>query len=57
MTKQRICPKCKSTDVSPNLSSQAVAIGTFQNEYICNKCGYESMFFPEIETKKTKKKQ
>ena len=57
MTNQRICPKCKSTDVSANLSSQAVAIGTFNNSYICNKCGYESMFFPEIETKKTKKKQ
>ena len=40
------------------MSSLSVAIGTFQNEYRCNKCGFESMFFPEIEMKKknTKKK-
>jgi hypothetical protein len=62
MTKQRICPRCKSMDVSADMSSQAVAIGTFNNSYICNKCGFESMFFPEIEitekkqTKHTKKK-
>ena len=50
-----ICPKCKSTDVSSNMSALAIGMGSFQNEHKCNKCGYESMFFPEIEVEKSKK--
>jgi DNA-directed RNA polymerase subunit M/transcription elongation factor TFIIS len=42
-----ICPKCGSTDISWNLSKEAVAKGSFQNEHICNNCGYEGSFFPE----------
>ena len=44
----RICPKCKSTDISPDLSIQAYGKGSFFNEYKCNKCGYTGQFFPEV---------
>jgi len=54
--KKRICPKCKSTDISPNFSARAYAKGSFFNEFKCNKCGYTGQFFPEVEVKKKKKK-
>lgn len=44
----RICPKCKSIDVSPDLSVESFAQGSVFNRYICNKCGYSGIFFPEI---------
>ena len=53
MTISCVCLKCNSKDVSPNLSLKSIAIGTFQHEHICNKCGYEGIF-PEVK-KSTKK--
>jgi hypothetical protein len=53
MPGQLICPKCKSTNVSNNLSSMAVATGTFLNEHKCNSCGYVGIF-PEVEVEKQK---
>jgi len=50
----RICPKCKSTDVSRDLSAAAYARGSIFNQYRCNRCGYTGIFFPE--TDKPKKK-
>ena len=52
----RICPKCKSEDVSPDLSFQAFAQGSFFNQFKCNKCGYTGQFFPELVKIKKKKK-
>lgn len=54
---KRICPRCKSTDISSDLSAQAYGKGSFFNSYKCNKCGYSGQFFPEIieKIKKLKK--
>ncbi len=52
---KRICPRCKSTDISSDLSAQAYGKGSFFNEYKCNDCGYTGQFFPEI-VEKTKRK-
>jgi transposase-like protein len=53
---KKVCPKCKSTDISPDLSISSYGSGTFFNAYKCNKCGYSGMFFPEVKKKKTKKR-
>lgn len=44
----RICPKCKSMDLSIDLSVQSYARGSFFNQFKCNKCGYSEIFFPEV---------
>ncbi len=44
----RICPKCKSTDISPDLSAESYGHGTIFNQYKCNKCGFSGQFFPEL---------
>ncbi len=51
LNKIRICPKCKSKDVSADLSAQSYAQGSFFNQYKCNKCGHTGQFFPEISKK------
>ena len=43
----RICPKCKSSDVSPDFSRQTFGEQSEFNTHKCNKCGYRSVFFPE----------
>ncbi|MBR9701269.1 hypothetical protein GOV11_05390 [Candidatus Woesearchaeota archaeon] len=43
----RFCPRCKSEDISPDLSVNAIGKGSIFNSYICNKCGYSGEFFPE----------
>lgn len=48
---KRICPKCKSEDISSDLSAHSFAQGSIFNQYKCNKCGYAGMFFPEINKK------
>lgn len=53
----RVCPKCKSTDISPTLSKEAYGQGALFNEYKCNKCGYVGQFFPEIPEKELKKQK
>ena len=50
-----ICPKCKSKNVSPDLSAHSFAQGSVFNKYKCNKCGYEGMFFPEVNKKWSKR--
>ena len=38
--KIKICPKCKSNEISPDLSVQSFAKGSVFNQYKCNKYGY-----------------
>ena len=45
----RICPKCKSKSVSPDFSLKTFGEKSEFNKWKCNKCGYSSIFFPEIE--------
>jgi len=52
----RICPKCKSTDIHADLSTQAFTKGSFFNEYTCNNCGYTGQFFPEVDEELLTKK-
>lgn len=49
MAKKRICPKCRSTDISPDLSAESYGKGSMFNAYKCNKCGYKGEFFPEVD--------
>ena len=49
---KRICPKCKSKNVSPDFSLKTFGEASEFNKHKCNKCGYSSIFFPEIEEKK-----
>ncbi len=53
--KFRVCPKCRSTDVSRDLSAAAYARGSIFNQYRCNKCGYTGIFFPETDEKGLKR--
>jgi len=48
--RNQICPRCKSKDISPDLSASAITLlnNNFTN-YKCNKCGYKGTFFPIIE--------
>ena len=50
----RICPKCKSDDVSPDFSLQTFGEKSEFNKWKCNKCGYISIFFPEVNKKQNK---
>jgi ribosomal protein S27AE len=43
--KHLICPKCGYSESEPSLVPHSVAIGTFQHNRVCNKCGYEGIFF------------
>lgn len=43
-----ICPKCKSNNVSPDFSLRTFGEKSEFNKVKCNKCGYSSIFFPEI---------
>lgn len=45
----RICPKCKSDDVSSDFSRQTFGEQSEFNTHKCNKCGHRSIFFPEID--------
>ena len=44
----RICPKCKSKNVSPDFSRQTFGEQSEFNAHKCNKCGYRGIFFPEV---------
>ena len=47
-----ICPRCKSTDISANMGNYAFAsTGLFNNQRVCNSCGYSGMFFPMVDKK------
>ncbi|MFT4308747.1 MAG: hypothetical protein ACMXYM_05260 [Candidatus Woesearchaeota archaeon] len=43
----RFCPRCKSTNVTPDLSIAALGAGTIFNSYECEDCGWNGIFFPE----------
>ena len=45
----RICPKCKSKNVSPDFSPQTFGEQSEFNAYKCNECSYRGIFFPEID--------
>lgn len=51
----RICPKCKSKNIETNMTAVTIGMGTFNNEYKCKNCGYEGMFFPEVEKSNLKR--
>ena len=43
----RMCPKCKSTDVSDDMSNPSIRyIGQIES-MVCNNCGFTGTFFPE----------
>jgi len=42
-----MCPKCKSKNISADLSAQAYGQGSFFNQYKCNDCDYTGQFFIE----------
>ncbi len=55
----KVCPKCGSTDIVPDLSASSIAKGTIFNSYKCNSCGYSGINFIEFledEWKKIKNK-
>jgi transposase-like protein len=54
MIKARFCPKCKSTNVSPEIGFMII-FGAPQ-KWRCRKCRFDGHFFPEIHIKKTKRK-
>ena len=43
----KICPKCKSENVSPDFSLRTFGEQSEFNKYKCNNCGHSSVFFPE----------
>ena len=47
----RICPKCGSANVTLDSSNiGGWALGTFSSvKYICKKCGFNNVVYPEIE--------
>jgi RNA polymerase subunit RPABC4/transcription elongation factor Spt4 len=48
--KHKICPNCKSGDVTLDMGGQS-------GKYICRKCKYIGVFFTEIDTDEKKKKK
>lgn len=47
----KFCPRCKSSDVSRDISTMQ-SLGYIPTKYICNKCGFSSFTFPEVEISK-----
>ena len=54
--KIRFCPKCKSENVEMNATPLSAVAG-INPGWICNKCGFNSLEFPEKELKLNKKKK
>jgi len=44
----RICPKCKSKEVSMDTKQGISFITGVSEVYTCTKCGFSSEVFPEI---------
>lgn len=44
-----IRPKCKSRNVSPDFSLKTFGEQAEFNKFKCNDCGYNSIFFPEVD--------
>ena len=46
--KIRVCPKCESTNISPDkLTLQSAAM--MPQSYTCNECGFSSQGFPKVD--------
>jgi len=45
---ERICPKCKSRNVSNDMSTMAYGGGSIFNSFVCNDCGNSGIFFSAI---------
>lgn len=43
----RFCPRCKSKDVSPDLSERSAFGQGTMDAFVCNECGYSGTFFPQ----------
>ncbi len=41
----KVCPECGSTDISPITMTGYIS----QPTYVCNKCGFQSTIFPEVD--------
>lgn len=41
----KVCPECGSLDVSPVTMTGYIT----QPMYVCNKCGFQSTIFPEVD--------
>lgn len=52
LTYTRICPKCKSTEVTQR---GAISSKAYSNAYVCLTCGFQGPIFPEIETAEANK--
>ncbi|MBU0980426.1 MAG: hypothetical protein KJ709_06465 [Nanoarchaeota archaeon] len=50
----RVCPKCKSPDVSQDRDALQ-QIGILPQTYVCNRCGHSGSFFIEVPISKLKK--
>ena len=51
MVDKRMCPKCKSTDVSLDWEAEtSLGLSTLRH-FKCNECGFVGTFFPEIDKK------
>ena len=48
MVKKRICPKCKSYNVSLDMTTETLMGQSTLRHFKCNECGFISAFFPEI---------
>lgn len=51
----KICPNCKSNEVKTNFHPR-IALGT-PTEYLCEKCGFTSVIFPEVELEVKEEKE
>lgn len=41
----KVCPECGSMDVSPRTMTGYIS----QPTYVCNRCGFQSTVFPEVD--------
>ena len=53
---KKICPKCKSTNVSYKPEAFEVSSGATFQKYKCNNCGYDGMM-PNLEENKNEKQK
>lgn len=42
----QFCPRCESTDISPDMSERSLFGQGTMDMMICNECGWQGTFFP-----------
>jgi transposase-like protein len=47
-----VCPKCKSMDVGLDKANSTQIALEFAARYVCNNCGYNGYFFPNVPVSK-----